>query len=223
MPNDIKTLAYVLRRTNYGEADRILNIITPEGKKSVIVKGVRKIKSKMAGGVELFSLSEYNIHFGKSEMGTVTSVRMIKYYDNILKDYEKLELGAKVLKIINKLSDSSDNPEYFRIVDESLKGINDGFDLRLVESWFLLNTMSASGEEINVYRDHNGEKLKADAHYSWRVNEKAFLENERGEYSVDEIKMLRLMLTAKLAVVTRVKDYEKIIPQVLALARLFYI
>ncbi|MBR3180228.1 recombination protein O N-terminal domain-containing protein [Candidatus Saccharibacteria bacterium] len=36
---DIKTLAYVLRRTNYGEADRILNLITPGGKKSVIVKG----------------------------------------------------------------------------------------------------------------------------------------------------------------------------------------
>ena len=68
MQSDIKTLAYVLRRTNYGEADRILNIITPEGKKSVIVKGVRRAKSKMAGSVELFSLSELNIHFGKSEL-----------------------------------------------------------------------------------------------------------------------------------------------------------
>ena len=29
--NDIRTYGYVLRRTNYGEADRILNIITPKG------------------------------------------------------------------------------------------------------------------------------------------------------------------------------------------------
>ena len=46
MQNDIRTKAYVLRRTNYGEADRILNLITPEGKISVIAKGVLKEKSK---------------------------------------------------------------------------------------------------------------------------------------------------------------------------------
>ena len=33
--NDIKTQGIVLRRTNYGEADRILQLLTPEGKKSV--------------------------------------------------------------------------------------------------------------------------------------------------------------------------------------------
>ena len=44
---DIKTCAYVLRRTNYGEADRILNIITPLGKMSVIAKSVRKEKSNL--------------------------------------------------------------------------------------------------------------------------------------------------------------------------------
>ena len=70
---DEKTLAYVLKRTNYGEADRILNIITPDGKRAVIAKGVRKEKSKLAGGVEMFSLSELNIHYGKGEFGLVTS------------------------------------------------------------------------------------------------------------------------------------------------------
>ena len=76
---DVKTLAYVLRRTNFGEADRILNLITPEGKMSAIAKGVRKEKSKLAGGVEMFSLTELNLHFGKSEMATVTGAKMLAY------------------------------------------------------------------------------------------------------------------------------------------------
>ena len=54
MSDEIKTLGFVLRRTNYGEADRILNLITPQGKISAIAKGVRKPKSKLAGGVEMF-------------------------------------------------------------------------------------------------------------------------------------------------------------------------
>ena len=41
-PDDIRTLAYVLRRTNYGEADRILNLLTPTGQYSAIARGVRK-------------------------------------------------------------------------------------------------------------------------------------------------------------------------------------
>lgn len=54
MQNDLHTRAIVLRRTNYGETDRILNLLTPEGKKSVLAKGVRREKSKLAGGIELF-------------------------------------------------------------------------------------------------------------------------------------------------------------------------
>ena len=71
-PKDLKTKALVLRRTNYSEADRILNLITPEGKVSVIAKGVRKPKSKLAGSVEMFTLFEANLHFGRSEMGVLT-------------------------------------------------------------------------------------------------------------------------------------------------------
>ncbi len=79
MQNEIKTKSYVLRRTNYGEADRILNLITPAGKISAIAKGVRKEKSKLAGGVEMFSLAELTIHKGKGEFGTITSAKMLRF------------------------------------------------------------------------------------------------------------------------------------------------
>ncbi|HRQ86596.1 MAG TPA: recombination protein O N-terminal domain-containing protein, partial [Candidatus Saccharibacteria bacterium] len=46
-----RTRAIILRRTNYGEADRILQLLTPEGRKSAIARGVRKEKSKLAGGI----------------------------------------------------------------------------------------------------------------------------------------------------------------------------
>ena len=90
MPSkDLKTVGIVLKRTNYGEADRILNVITPVGKVSVIARGVRKEKSKLAGGVEMLTLSDYVMHFGKSEMGVVTSARMVRYFGGLLKNYEK--------------------------------------------------------------------------------------------------------------------------------------
>ena len=56
--NNIVDEAIVLKRIEYGEADRILTVLTKNhGKISVIAKGVRKPKSKLAGGIEIFCVN----------------------------------------------------------------------------------------------------------------------------------------------------------------------
>ena len=109
---DVKTLAYVLRRTNFGEADRILNLITPEGKMSAIAKGVRKEKSKLAGGVEMFTLSEVNLHFGKGDLAVLTGAKMVRFYGEIMKDLSMMEMASGFLKEINRASEMVDSAEF---------------------------------------------------------------------------------------------------------------
>ena len=67
-----RTTAIVLRRTNYGEADRILQLLTPDGKRSVMARGVRREKSRLAGGIELFAVCEVVLTEGKGELGILT-------------------------------------------------------------------------------------------------------------------------------------------------------
>lgn len=220
MQNDIKTKAYVLKRTNYGEADRILNIITPRGKMSVIAKGVRKEKSKLAGGIELFSLVELIIHQGKSEFGLVTSAKMVEYFSKIVTNYDRTEFAAEVLKKISKYAEGSDNPEFFSIADQSLRALNGGVNNPLIRSWFLINLMRANGEEVNLYRDIDGEKLTPEKRYSWDLMESAFIANENGNFGANEIKMLRLMMTSELRIVARVKNYEEMMPRLSHLAEI---
>lgn len=204
--NEVRTLAYVLRRTNYGEADRILNLITPTGKMAVIAKGVRKPKSKLAGGVEMFSLADLNIHQGRGEFGIVTSAKMLRYFSAIVADLTKMELAGMILKRVSMAAENSDNPEFFTIVDQSLTGLNGGLDVTLVEVWFLINFLRASGEEMNLYRDANGGLLSAELRYRWDGQEMAFMPYENGEIGADEIKMMRLMASVELNTVARIKD-----------------
>lgn len=211
---DYKTLAYVLKRTNYGEADRILNLITPSGKVAAIAKGVRKEKSKLAGGIEIFSLIELNLHVGKSEFAIVTSSRMIKYYGNILKDYNRMELAGIVLKKINHLAEHSDNPDYYKITDQCLVELNNDTSLELIRNWFAFNVLKASGEEVNLYRDVNGEKLIAGDSYDWEVGQSAFSQSQTGIYGANEIKMMRLMSTASLATVKKVKSCDALMNKI---------
>ena len=220
LKKDIRTLGYVLKRTNYGEADRILNLITPQGKIAAIAKGVRKEKSKLAGGIEMFTLTDFNIHLGRSEFGVITGAKMQKYYGNIVKDFGKMEMAAMMLKKINKVAENSDNPEYFKIVNQSLMELDISNDTKLVEAWFLMNLAKATGEEINLYRDTNGDKLAADVRYIWDVMEGAFVRDERGDFSANEIKMLRLILTTDLKVVKRVKINEGMAGKIVSFARM---
>lgn len=221
MPKDLKTKAYVLRRTNYGEADRIINLITPVGKISAMAKGVRKPKSKLAGGIEMFSLVQVNLHFGKSDMAVLTGTKMISFYGEILKDLGRMELASEILKKVSKASDSVDSPELFEIVDQSLSSLNVGFDINLVEAWFLLNLARVMGEEINLYRDADGNKLDANLKYSWNSYETVFYVDEKGEIDANVIKILRLLVSSKLDVVVRIKDIGAYFSLILEIAKAF--
>ena len=217
---DIKTMGYVLKRTNYAEADRILNLITPQGKISAIAKGEKKEKSKLAGGIEMFTLSNYNIHLGRGEFGVITSAKMQKYHGNIIKNFTKMELAAMMLKKLSRAAENSDNSEYFEIINQCLASLDMGDDDELTESWFLMRLGKAAGEEINLYRDADGEKLNPELRYFWNTGENSFVLHDNGDFGVNEIKMLRLLLTADLSVVKRVKVTPEMLQKIVGFTKM---
>lgn len=219
MPKDLRTKAFVLRRTNYGEANRILTFITKEGKISAMAKGVRKEKSKLAGGIELFCLSDIVIHQSKDEFGIVTSAKLLKYYQNIVTDVAKLELGSLILKKINQAAETIDNPEFFSLTEQALEAIDKNYNLSLVESWFLFNLARVKGEVFNIHRDVSGNKLEENQVYIWNSIEEALEPRVGGNISKNEIKLMRLMITSKIEIVEKVKNTESMLPSILYIAR----
>ncbi|MCR5832503.1 MAG: DNA repair protein RecO [Candidatus Saccharibacteria bacterium] len=216
--SDTRTLAYVLRRTNYGEADRILNLLTPEGKISAMARGVRKEKSKLASNIEMFCLIDLNVHEGKGNLAVVTSAKSLKFYQNIITDYARLNLASMILKKANAASDVN-SKELFDIVDQALAALNEKQSLELVETWFWFNYAKVNGEQINLYRDTDGEKLKEDCRYFWDVAESALRPAENGEIGASEIKLMRLMLSSKLALVSRVRDIGPVLGSISYIAK----
>jgi len=203
---DLKTRAFVLRRTNYGETDRILNLLTPEGKISCLAKGVRKEKSKLAGGIELFTLSSVVIHQSqKSDLGLLTSAKMEVFYEQILKDLNSLETASRILKEINRITEQVDSPEFFDILKQSLEGLNNGLGSQLVETWFNFNLARARGEQINLLTDTDGEKLQENLRYAWDSTDMALKKLENGNIGKNEIKIMRLILVSSLELISRIK------------------
>lgn len=218
-PNDLKTKAYVLRRTNYAEADRILNLITPEGRFSVIAKGARKAKSKLAGGIEMFTLTEVNLHFGKSSLATLTGAKMLRFYSEIVKDFERTMKASEFLKEINRAAEQIETAEFFEILDKSLLALNMKMDAKMVEAWFLLNLARAMGEQMNLFTDTSGNKLDENNRYSWDEQEVGLKINANGPVDANAIKIMRLMWTTDIMVVGRIKGAESYMPEILKIAQ----
>lgn len=217
---DLKTEAFVLRRTNYGETDRILNLLTPEGKISCLAKGVRKEKSRLAGGIELFTLSEITIHrSARSDLALLTSARMKTFYQNILSDLNRLNLASKIIKEISRITDQIDSPEFFSSLKQVLEGLNNGYQLELIEAWFNFNLTRIKGEQINLLTDISGTPLTKDTHYVWAPTDAALAPLDSGSITSDEIKLMRLILVSPLALVAKVKNLDKLLEPVLSLSR----
>ena len=221
---DLRTEAGVLRRTDYGEADRILQLLTPKGKRSVIARGVRKEKSKLAGGIELFSVSEVVIHEGRTELGILTSARLLEYYDAFVKDIELIEMGGMMMRSVSARAEQVESPEFYKILKQSLRVMQKyaGEKSRwkdILRAWWGINLARASGEDINLHFDTDGEKLLADGRYYWDEEQAALAKAGMGRIGVDHIKMMRLMASGPAELSLKVQRADELIDEVLYVAR----
>lgn len=221
---DLRTEAIVLRRTDYGEADRILQLLTPEGKRSVIARGVRKEKSKLAGGIELFSVSEVVIHEGRTELGILTGAKLLEYYDAFVKDIELIELGGAMMRSVSARAEQVESPEFYKILKQSLQAMQKhaGEESRwkdILRAWWGINLTRASGEDVNLHFDTDGEKLLADKRYYWDKEQAALSKADAGRIGTDHIKMMRLMASGPAELAMKVQGADALIDEVLYIAK----
>lgn len=215
----VRTKAIVLRRTNYGEADRILQLITPEGRRSVMARGARKEKSKLAGGIELFAVSDVVINQGKGELGILTSARLVQFYRHIMEDYDTMQFAYEVVRQVAKASEMVDEPEWFDVLKEVLMGLDSSLPRQLVEVWFYLRHASLLGRELSLENDVNGQPLQQDVKYTYDVSEQGLRQAQNGELTADHIKLLRLIQAKSLTVLMQIGGIGSILPACWSVAR----
>lgn len=193
--NQLVTTAIILNRTDFGEADRILSLLTPEyGKLSLLAKGVRRVKSKLAGGIELFSVSEITFIKGRGAVGTLVSTRLVKYYEHIVGDLNRTMLGYELIKRLNKVTEDETEEEYFDLLRNTFEALNDvAISTDLVRFWFGSQLLRLSGHIPNLQTDEQGSKLDASQHYLFNFDNMCFTASpEHGQFGAGHIKFLRL-------------------------------
>lgn len=214
--NRTTTQAIVLARTNYGEAARIITLLTPDqGKVRAMAKGVRKQKSKLAGGLELFSVSDVTLLAGRGEVKTLISTRLLTHYGNIVKDLDRTNAGYDFIKIINTYTEDNAEPAYFNLLNTGLKSLDDPkLNLQLIQLWFDAQLLDLSGLTPNLQTDEQGNKLEQSKKYQFDYASMGFRQaaSSQKALNADHIKFLRLLFEAHSpAQLQKIQNLEKLL------------
>lgn len=208
----VVTRGIVLARVNYQEADRILTVLSEDqGKLRLMAKGVRKERSKLAGGVELFSVSELSFIRGRGDIGTLVSSRLNTHFGTIVKNIERTMYGYDFLKLMNKITEDNVDSDYFILLENVLAALNnESLDLSLVKLWADMRLLAVTGHIPNLTTDTAGNRLDVSKNYDFEISEMTFSARPDGLFQSGHIKLFRLVghtSTNKLTLVDGLQPY----------------
>lgn len=191
----LATEAVILKRINFGEADRILTVLTSNaGRMSMLAKAVRIPKSKLAGGLELFSVSDINYIDGKSDLKTIVSTRLKEHFKNIVSNVDRTMAGYDFMKIVDSFTQHSDEIGYFKILVLGLESLNDlEIPQSVSEVWFFSKVLQINGSSINLEKPLSQSNFSEDQMYDFSYDDMSFFANKTGKFGPKHIKFLRLV------------------------------
>ena len=125
MPHSHKVEAIVLKRLNYGEADRIVTLFTKDsGKWTVIAKGVRKSNSKRAASVEVGTQIKAMVIKGHG-MDILAQTIILNSFSDTKKNLVNCTQLYQLLEIVDSLTQEDQSlPEIYEIMIDTLTNLS---------------------------------------------------------------------------------------------------
>ena len=173
----LKDTGFVIKRTNVGEADKFITLYTQNsGKVEVLGKGVRQIKSRRGGSIDLLNLVKFNAV--KTRVNFIlTDVEVLNTYEYIKNDYASIQVVFLVCELLNALCPLGEvNTNVFILLHKTFKNMDPNhmsrdtfeFQVKLLESlgfWNIKNTMNSDQELKNYIESIIEKKVKTKLYF----------------------------------------------------------
>jgi DNA repair protein RecO (recombination protein O) len=168
-PRRYVTDAIVLSRFDYGEADRILTLITPgAGKIKAIAKGIRRQKSRIGGSLEPFAELRLALAQGRT-FEVVTQVEVIHPWLNLRDNLISFGTASYIAELANgTLEERHAAESVYIMLKRAYEILDAGMAPGRVARWFEMHLADELGVRPEVDRCVEcGRLLEADERYRW--------------------------------------------------------
>jgi DNA repair protein RecO (recombination protein O) len=146
-----RTDALILRRSDFGEADRLLTVFTPErGKLRLLAKGVRKTTSRKAGHVELFMLTDMLVAQGRT-WDIISQAEIVEPYRDLREDLDKTSNAYYLAELVDRFTEEHDpNQPLFELLAVTLAHLS-GNEPFLALRYFELRLLGLTGYQPQLF------------------------------------------------------------------------
>ncbi len=207
-----KTEAVIIKRIDLGEADRILTLFTPHfGKLRVVARGVRRVTSRLAGHVELFTRSRMLLARGRN-LDIVTQSETIDPYRPLHDDLSRIARTSYAAELLDALApDELENYPAYRLVVDTFGLLCEDPDPDRVLRWYELQLLGYMGyaPELSRCVECRGELTPTVNGFNPALGGVICASCRRTgvgrDVSVNALKVLRLMQNNPYSAVSRVR------------------
>lgn len=148
MPRErtFRTEAIVLRRSDFGEADRLLTLFSRElGKIRAVAKGARKPQSRKTGHVELFMRSRFLLAEGR-DLHIVTQAELVEAYAPLRTDLVRATYASYACELLDRFTTENDrHSDMYDLLNEALGWFAHTADLLLAARVYELRLLTMAG------------------------------------------------------------------------------
>lgn len=136
----------VLSRKNYSEADRILVVFSKHfGKLTLLAKGIRKIKSKKRGHLEIFSKIKFSAAYGHG-FDIMTEAEIINDFAGVRTNLNKISLAYYFCEVVNKITHDDGKPStVYSLLSTALEQLEKETKLKKLRLKFIYDLLIEMG------------------------------------------------------------------------------
>ena len=151
-PRVYKTEAVVLKQMPLAEADRILTLFTPDvGKVRAVAKGVRRIKSRFGGHLELMNRVSVSIAYGRN-LDNINEAQVIDSFRAFRDDLERLSHSFYIAELVDVFStENLASYEVYQLLLDTLDWLGRTSQTELLLRYFELRLVEFSGYRPEIY------------------------------------------------------------------------
>lgn len=142
--------AIILKRTDIGEADRILTLFTPaRGKMRAVAKGIRRPVSKKAGHLELLDRSQLQIALGRN-LDIITQAEGRENFLHLRSELWHMTCGFYFVELVDRfVEDSTPHLDIYTLLLEALRYLD--ADANALQQQRVQGTLLAD-EQVDEHR-----------------------------------------------------------------------
>jgi DNA repair protein RecO (recombination protein O) len=147
-----RTEAIVLRRSDFGEADRLLTLFSREfGKIKAIAKAARKPQSRKTGHVELYMRTNFLIARGR-DLDIVTQAEMVEGYPALRQDLVRTTYAAYIVELLDRFTAEEDRHSgKYNLLAEALDWLATSDNLLLAARFYELRLLAMAGFQPQLF------------------------------------------------------------------------